>query len=148
MNDSLKIPCTKSFIEKYIVPIKHNIDLDSIEICKINNDGTLAKEVYDFKLIRDALPNMIIPTKQIKNQKYFIKYLYSPKDYSLSKTINKIYRDFSIPEDLQKHKKIALDLLRNNSQYETAKFVEELFDDRMLQCELFGICKVDMRTGE
>ena len=76
MNDSLKIPCTKSFIEKYIVPIKHNIDLDSIEICKINNDGTLAEEVYGFKLIRDALPNIIIPTKQIKDQKYFIKYFY------------------------------------------------------------------------
>lgn len=39
----------------------------------------------------------------------------------------KIYRDYNVPEDLQKHKKIILDLLRNNGRYETAKFVEELF---------------------
>ncbi len=60
----------------------------------------------------------------------------------------KIYRDYNVPEDLKKHKKITLDLLINNGQYETAKFVEELFDDKMLQCELFGICNVDTRTGE
>lgn len=64
---------------------------------------------------------------------------------SLRDGFMKIYRDYNVPEDLQKHKKIALDLLRNNGQYETAKFVEELFDDKMLQCELFGICKADTR---
>lgn len=53
-----------------------------------------------------------------------------------------------MPENLQKHKDITLDLLKNNGHYETAKFVEELFKDKMLQYELLGICKVDMRTGE
>ena len=62
--------------------------------------------------------------------------------------LKKIYRDFSLPVDLQKHKEITLDLLKGNGQYETAKIVEKLFDDKILQCELFGICKVDMRTGE
>ena len=53
-----------------------------------------------------------------------------------------------MPADLQKHKKIVLDLLESNGQYETAKFIEKLFEDKILQYELFGICKVDMRTGE
>lgn len=144
MNDSLKIPCTKSFIEKYIVPIKHNIDFDSIKICKINKDGTFGEEVYDFKLIRDALPNMIIPTKQIKNQKYFIKYLYSPKeDFVSKKPMNKVLRNFPVSADLQKHKEIALNLLKNNNQYETAKIIEELFEYEILRRQLFGVWKVE-----
>lgn len=37
---------------------------------------------------------------------------------SLGDGFMKIYRDYNVPENLQKHKKIALDLLRNNGQYE------------------------------
>lgn len=146
MSDDLKIPYTKSFIEKYIIPIKHKVDFDSVEICKINDDGTLGQKVNDFKLIRDMFSSMIIPTKQIKNQKYFIKYLYSPKEnLVLKEPMNKVLRDFSVPEDLQKHKKIALDLLKNNGLYETAKFIEELFEYEMLRRQLFGVWRVESK---
>lgn len=144
MCNSLKIQYTKVFKEKYIVPIKHNIDFDSIKICKINKDGTFGEEVYDFKLIRNTFPNTIIPTKQIKDQKYFIKYLYSPKEDFVSKEpMNKVLRNFPVSADLQKHKEITLNLLKNNNQYETAKIIEELFEYEILRRQLFGVWKVE-----
>lgn len=149
MIDCLKIPYIASFKEKYIIPESQEIDFDTVEICKRNKDGTLGEDVHEFIVRRNTSPNVIIPEGQIKDQKYFIKYIYSPKeDIASSKTTNKIYRDFSLPTDFQKHKEIALDLLKNNKQYETAKIVEKLFEDEMLHCQFFGVLKVDMRTGE
>ena len=143
MNDRPKIPYTTSFMEKYIVPESREIDFDTVEICKLNKDGTLGEIAHEFMVNRNIFPNVIIPEWQIKNQEYFIKYIYSPKEDFSSKTVNKIYRDFSLSTDFQKHKEIALDLLKNNKQYETAKIVEKLFEDEVLRRQFFGVLKVE-----
>ena len=97
MNDRPKIPYTTSFMEKYIVPESREIDFDTVEICKLNKDGTLGEDVREFIVRRNTFPNVIIPEGQIKNQEYFIKYIYSSKeDIASSKATNKIYRDFRV----------------------------------------------------
>lgn len=44
-----KIPYITGFIDKYTVPINHDIDLDSIKIYKRNKDRTLGEMVITLK---------------------------------------------------------------------------------------------------
>ena len=57
--------------------------------------------------------------------------------------MNKVLRNFPVSTDLQKHKEITLNLLKNNNQYETAKIIEELFEYEILRRQLFGVWKVE-----
>ena len=54
-----KTPYITCFIDKYTVPINHDIDLDSIKIYKRNKDRTLGEMVYNFKIDCNSTPATI-----------------------------------------------------------------------------------------
>ena len=82
-----KIPYITLFVDKYTVPINHDIDLDSIKICKRDKDGMLDEKVYNFKVDCSSIP-IIIFVEDSCEQEYFLKYSYLTKCTSFKK--NKI----------------------------------------------------------
>ena len=82
-----KIPYITGFIDKYTVPINHDIDLDSIKIYKRNKDRTLGEMVYNFKVDYNSTPATIFVEDSF-GQEYFLKYCYLTECTSFKK--NKI----------------------------------------------------------
>lgn len=82
-----EIPYITGFIDKYTVPINHDIDLDSIKIRKRNKDGTFGEMVYNFKVDCSSIPITIFVEDSYR-QEYFLKYSYLTKRTSFKK--NKI----------------------------------------------------------
>ena len=82
-----KIPYITGFVDKYEVPINHDIDLDSIKIRKRDKDGTFGEMVYNFKVDCSSIPITIFVEDSCR-QEYFLKYSYSRKCTSFQK--NKI----------------------------------------------------------
>jgi hypothetical protein len=79
-----KIPYITCFIDKYTVPINHDIDLDSIKIYKRNKDRTLGEMVYNFKVDCNSTPAIIFVEDSF-GQEYFLKYSYLTKYTSFNK---------------------------------------------------------------
>lgn len=79
-----KIPYITGFVDKYTVPINHDIDLDSIKIRKRDKDGTFGKMVYNFKVDCSSIP-IIIFVEDSCEQEYFLKYSYLTKRKSFKK---------------------------------------------------------------
>ena len=82
-----KIPYVVCFVDKYIVPINHDIDLGSIRIYKRNKDRTLSEIVQNFKVDCNSMPATIF-VEDSYDQEYFLKYHYLTKCTSSQK--NKI----------------------------------------------------------
>jgi len=82
-----KIPYITLFVDKYTVPINHDIDLDSIKIRKRDKDGTFDEIVYNFKVDCSSIPITIFVEGSC-GQEYFLKYSYLTKRTSFKK--NKI----------------------------------------------------------
>lgn len=79
-----KIPYIIKFIDKYEVPINHDIDLDSIKIYKRNKDSTLGEIVQNFKVDCNSTPVTIFVEDSF-GQEYFLKYSYLTKYTSFNK---------------------------------------------------------------
>lgn len=79
-----KIPYITCFVDKYTVPINHDIDLDSIKIRKRDKDGTFGEMVYNFKVDCSSTPITIFVEDSCR-QEYFLKYSYSRKCTSFKK---------------------------------------------------------------
>lgn len=82
-----KIPYITLFVDKYTVPINHDIDLDSIKIRKRDKDGMFGETVYNFKVDCNSTPVTIFVEDSF-GQEYFLKYSYLTKRTSFKK--NKI----------------------------------------------------------
>lgn len=79
-----KTPYITGFIDKYTVPINHDIDLDSIKIYKRNKDRTLGEMVYNFKVDCNSTPATIFVEDSF-GQEYFLKYCYLTECMSFKK---------------------------------------------------------------
>ena len=133
----IEVPYKIGFVDEYVAPINHYINLDSIRIYELSN-GLLGNRVKDFKISSKNLPIIIKPNNNDKDKKYFISYSYYLRDENKLKEENKTMNTIVI-----NGKTITCSgsnvIISNNRVIVDGKTVDKFSDeDRAVNIEIYG----------